>query len=291
MLPPERARRRGRRRRPIPAPSEEEVDVVPAAWSDVELLKHKDFAELHRRRARRRPAAARPARPRQARCAARGARGALAAARRRIADHRATMRASLRYGGEPLDRRCREPTARPRPLVLVVDVSGSMEPYARMLLGYAQACVAGRRRVEAFAFGTRLTRLTRELAGRDPDAALARAAAAVVPTGTAARASGRRSPSSTASTAARSGAAPRSSCSPTAGTAGEPDELAAEMARLRRCAHEVDLAQPAQGPARATSRSPAGWSRRCRTSTRSSPATRSARSRSSPRVADRTETG
>ena len=53
-----------------------------------------------------------------------------------------------------------------------------MEPYARMLLTYAHACVAGQRRCEAFAFGTRLTRITPELRGRDPDAALARAAGA-----------------------------------------------------------------------------------------------------------------
>ena len=71
---------------------------------------------------------------------------------------------------------------------------------------YLQACVAARARVEAFVFGTRLTRVTRELAGRDPDRALRRAAEAVR-TGRAARASARRSPSSTASTAAASAAA------------------------------------------------------------------------------------
>jgi uncharacterized protein with von Willebrand factor type A (vWA) domain len=53
-----------------------------------------------------------------------------------------------------------------------------MEPYARMLLMYMQACVAARRRVEAFVFGTRLTRVTAELRGRDPDRALERAARA-----------------------------------------------------------------------------------------------------------------
>ena len=53
------------------------------------------------------------------------------------------MRASLRYGGEPLERRWREPGERPRPLVLVCDVSGSMAPYARMLLQYLQAVRRG----------------------------------------------------------------------------------------------------------------------------------------------------
>jgi uncharacterized protein with von Willebrand factor type A (vWA) domain len=93
-------------------------------------------------------------------------------------DLRGTMRASMRTAGDPFERHWREPGERPRQLVLVCDVSGSMEPYARMLLAYMQACVAARRRVEAFVFGTRLTRVTAELRGRDPDAALERAAGA-----------------------------------------------------------------------------------------------------------------
>src|SRR4029079_16625166 len=65
-------------------------------------------------------------------------------------------------------------------VVLLCDISGSMEPYARALLRFLHAAVAGRGRAEAFALGTRLTRLTRELARRDPDAALAAAARRVV---------------------------------------------------------------------------------------------------------------
>jgi uncharacterized protein with von Willebrand factor type A (vWA) domain len=61
-------------------------------------------------------------------------------------------------------------------VVLLCDVSGSMEPYTRALVRFAHATVAGRRQVEVFALGTRLTRLTRSLAVRDPDAALAAAA-------------------------------------------------------------------------------------------------------------------
>src|SRR5205807_4306535 len=68
---------------------------------------------------------------------------------------------------------------RPRRVVLLCDVSGSMEPYARALVRFLHAAVSGRGRVEAFALGTRLTRLTRELSSRDPEAALQRAAAAV----------------------------------------------------------------------------------------------------------------
>ena len=68
---------------------------------------------------------------------------------------------------------------RQRRLVLLLDVSGSMEPYARALVRFVPAAMVGRRDVEAFALGTRLTRLTRELSTRDPDAALSAAALAV----------------------------------------------------------------------------------------------------------------
>ncbi len=91
-------------------------------------------------------------------------------------DLRRTMRHALRAGGEPIRRAWREPGDRLRRLVLLLDISGSMEPYARAMLRFVQAAVGGRQRVEAFAFGTRLTRLTRELGGRDPDSALRRAA-------------------------------------------------------------------------------------------------------------------
>jgi uncharacterized protein len=141
------------------------------------VLREKDFAEYgdEERRA---------ARSLVARIAARGprrlSRRTRAAHRvRRRPDPRATMRAALRHAGEPVERRGRERVLGQRPLVLAVDVSGSMEPYSRMLVQYAQACVAARRRCEAFAFGTRLTRITGELTGRDPDRALARASEAV----------------------------------------------------------------------------------------------------------------
>jgi uncharacterized protein with von Willebrand factor type A (vWA) domain len=75
-------------------------------------------------------------------------------------DIRRTVRASLKAGGEPIERHFRAPTERLRRLVLVLDVSGSMEPYARALLRFVHAAVAGRQKVEAFALGTRLTRIT-----------------------------------------------------------------------------------------------------------------------------------
>jgi hypothetical protein len=94
-------------------------------------------------------------------------------------DLRRTVRSALRTGGEPVRRAWSTPDRRPRRVVVLVDVSGSMEPYARALLRFLHAAVAGRDRVEAFTIGTRLTRLTRELSTRDPDAALHAASRAV----------------------------------------------------------------------------------------------------------------
>jgi uncharacterized protein with von Willebrand factor type A (vWA) domain len=106
----------------------------------------------------------------------------LAAADRRTdrPDMRRTVRAAMRAGGEPVRRHFRAPSTRHRRLVLLLDVSGSMEPYARALIRFVHAAVAGRQKVEAFALGTRLTRLTRELSTRDPDEALRRASRRVV---------------------------------------------------------------------------------------------------------------
>jgi uncharacterized protein with von Willebrand factor type A (vWA) domain len=91
-------------------------------------------------------------------------------------DVRRTVRSAMRASGEPMRRHFLAPTQRRRRLVLLLDVSGSMEPYARALLRFVHAAVAGRQKVEAFALGTRLTRLTRELSTRDPDEALRKAA-------------------------------------------------------------------------------------------------------------------
>ena len=90
-------------------------------------------------------------------------------------DLRKTLRSAIRTGGEPIRRHWREPGDRLRRLVLLLDVSGSMEPYARAMLRFVHAAVAGRQRVEAFSLGTRLTRVTKELNSRDPDLALKQA--------------------------------------------------------------------------------------------------------------------
>ena len=94
-------------------------------------------------------------------------------------DIRRTMRAVLQNDGEPIERYWREPSTKLRRLVVLLDISGSMEPYARALLRFMHAAVVGRQRVEAFTLGTRLTRITRELANRNPDRALARTSAQV----------------------------------------------------------------------------------------------------------------
>ena len=221
--------------------AEEGAETLPAAWSDIELLREKDFAryteaemalarELIARLARRHPTRlSRRTRP----------------SRRRghTPDLRQTVHHSLRTAGEPLHRRWRTPTRRPRQVVLVCDVSGSMAPYARMLLQYMHACVAARRRVEAFAFGTRLTRITQELAGRDHDRALDRAAAVVTDfsggtrIGAALaelnRVHGRRLGRGSVVVVLSDG-----------WDRGEPEELATEMARLRRAAYRLVWLNP-----------------------------------------------
>lgn len=87
-------------------------------------------------------------------------------------DLRRTVRWAIQHQGEPIRRAFTANATRPRRLVLVLDVSGSMETYARALIRFVHAAVVARGRVEAFALGTRLTRITRQLSNRDPDAAI-----------------------------------------------------------------------------------------------------------------------
>ena len=226
---------------PPPSPEDGELSAVPAAWSDVELLRHKDFAtytdaemalarlliaQLARRGPTRLSRRTRPSRRRG-----------------HTPDLRRVVRASLRTAGEPIDRHWRTPSRRPRPVVLVCDVSGSMTPYARMLLQYLHASVAARRRVEAFAFGTRLTRITHELGGRDHDRALERAAEAVTDfsggtrigdaLATLNRDHGRRVGRGAVVVILSDG-----------WDRGDPDQLRLEMARLRRSAHRLVWLNP-----------------------------------------------
>jgi uncharacterized protein with von Willebrand factor type A (vWA) domain len=96
-----------------------------------------------------------------------------------IPDLRRTVRESLRLFGEPGLLRHRRRRVRPRPLTLVLDVSGSMADHSRALLQFAYSAGRATTHVEVFCFGTRLSRITDELRTRDPDEALNRAAKAV----------------------------------------------------------------------------------------------------------------
>ena len=87
---------------------------------------------------------------------------------------------SVATGGDPLLREFKSRGRTARKLVLILDVSGSMAAYSRALLLYLHAARGSGRRVEAFAFGTRLTRLTHDLASRDPEVALEAATRRVV---------------------------------------------------------------------------------------------------------------
>lgn len=87
-------------------------------------------------------------------------------------DQRAMLRGSLRQGGIPIDLRYRRRKEKMRPLVLICDISGSMDRYSRTLLQFVHTLETGLDNVEVFVFGTRLTRITRELRKRDVDQAI-----------------------------------------------------------------------------------------------------------------------
>ena len=95
-------------------------------------------------------------------------------------DMRRTVRRALQSDGEVFRRSWRRRVVAPRRLLLLVDVSGSMSTQSRAMLHLAYGLVAGDLRTEVFCFGTRLTRTTGFLAGRDPDLAVERASAGVV---------------------------------------------------------------------------------------------------------------
>lgn len=155
----------------------ETVMMAVKSASARERLKRKDFADLtpEEEEAVRELIRRRPFEPEERRSRRRVSAGA-----GETLDLRRTLRKSLRHGGEPLHLAWRRRKVRPRPLVALCDVSGSMEPYSRILLQFLYAVGNAGARREVFAFGTRLTRLTRQLRQRDADRALKEAAAAVV---------------------------------------------------------------------------------------------------------------
>ena len=95
-------------------------------------------------------------------------------------DMRRTIRESMRTNGEMVDLYWRRRRVRLRPLILILDVSGSMSDYSRALLQFAYSAKRASQKVEVFCFGTRLTQVTKPLQTRKPDEALERAAKLVV---------------------------------------------------------------------------------------------------------------
>jgi len=173
--PPSSVRRKGGL--PGPGPEVDGGTTEAGRWSDEEVLRTRDFAAMTPDefvRARQLIAEIALERPRRRTHRLQPDRGGSAL------DIRGLVRASLATGGDPVVRSFRSRSFAPRKLVLILDVSGSMEAYSRALLVYLHAVRGSGRGVETFAFGTRLTHLTADLATRDPDAALAAAAKRVV---------------------------------------------------------------------------------------------------------------
>jgi uncharacterized protein with von Willebrand factor type A (vWA) domain len=157
---------------------EELLAVVQArAASSRELLRTIDFAAMTAEESQDAQAMLEALRPRlplrRARRQRVGRRGARPATR-------SMLRSALASGGETLRWRWLRRTERPRAIVLICDISGSMERYSRFMLRFAHALRRSGAPVEVFVFATRLTRITRQLGSRSPDAALRRVAEKVV---------------------------------------------------------------------------------------------------------------
>jgi len=223
---------------------EETGDPLELGASGHELLRDKDFAEMtpdEYRRVRRLIAAIAGHRP-------------LRASRRRRSDPRGDrldmrrlIRASLRTGGDPVERPYRARKDVPRKLVVLCDVSGSMDAYARALILFLHAAVGSGPGVEAFAFGTRLSRLTPELGTRDPESALEKCTEAVTDWGSGTRIGaslkefndlyGKRALSRGAVVVIVSDGWERQ----------DPELVGREMARLSRAAYAVVWVNPLKG--------------------------------------------
>jgi uncharacterized protein with von Willebrand factor type A (vWA) domain len=163
--------------RPVRDPKQEIEFTARLTVSEREVLKSKDFAQMSAEevaKAKRLIAELRlpddEARTRRF----------LADSQGRRIDPRRTFRRSLRGGGAVITLAYRSPAVRHRPLVALVDISGSMAEYSRLFLHFIHAVAEKRRGVHAFVFATRLTNISREIATRDPDEALARASARVL---------------------------------------------------------------------------------------------------------------
>jgi uncharacterized protein with von Willebrand factor type A (vWA) domain len=162
-----------------PEEDELEAEIIErrGTYSSSEVLRRKDFAALTAEEARmveqlmrRRPWAVEPRRTRRRVAAPSGP----------YPDMRRTMRRSLKTGGHVFELAWQERRRRPRPLVVLCDISGSMEAYARIFLQFIYTLRAATDRLEAFVFATRLTRISRQLRRRNVDQALQEAVSSVV---------------------------------------------------------------------------------------------------------------
>jgi uncharacterized protein len=223
---------------------EEIGDPLELGASGHELLREKDFAEMtpdEYWRVRRLIAAIAESRP------LRDSRRRRADPRGDRLDMRRLIRQSLRTGGDPVDRPYRARKEVPRKLVVLCDVSGSMDAYARALVLFLHAAVGSGPGVEAFAFGTRLSRLTPELGTRDPESALEKCTEAVTDWGSGTRIGaslkefndlyGKRALSRGAIVVIVSDGWERQ----------DPELVGSEMARLARAAYAVVWVNPLKG--------------------------------------------
>jgi uncharacterized protein len=221
----------------------EEGEARPAAASRTEVLRERDIARLSAEEraeldrllaAFRLPGEARPSRR-------------MRTAHRGHVDRARTVRELLRRGGEPARLRFETHRERPRRVVLLVDVSGSMSAYADALLRFAHAATRREAPTEVFTIGTRLTRVTDEMQHRDPDRAMAAIAGAVPDWSGGTRLGellkmylerwGQRGMARGAVVVVLSDGWER----------GDVTLLAEQMARLRRLAHRVVWANPRKG--------------------------------------------
>lgn len=225
----------------------EEEGAVRLIASGTEVLRSKSFDSMteeeraHAERLIRSLAVRLPERrSRRLRRAARGVRF----------DLRRTLRSSLRTQGEPLERAWLASRIKARPLVLLLDVSGSMSAYARALMQFGFAARAAGQRVEVFCFGTRLTRLTRALRTKDADRAMATVSSLVSDWegGTRIGESLKTLLDDYSQAAALKGSVVVV-CSDGL-ERGDPDLLRAQMARLHRIAHEIVWVNPLKGDPR-----------------------------------------
>jgi uncharacterized protein len=151
--------------------------VRPGAASALTELRTADFGSLTADEARDAQAMIESLRPRLPMRRARRSRSGRSGHRPAA---RVMLRRAMSTGGEALRWRWLRRTERPRPIVLVCDISGSMERYSRFMLRFAHALQQSGAPLEVFVFGTRLTRITRQLRLRSPEAALRRVAEKVV---------------------------------------------------------------------------------------------------------------